>query len=389
MRAGCERGPRSPVGPLTIACLPSFSSAAVSVFEAEEFQGHEEVTYFSDLSARLRAIVAIHNTALGPALGGCRLLPYGSSNEALGDVLRLSRAMTHKAACAGVPFGGGKCVVIADPQRDKDAKLLKALGRCIVRFEGRFFLGEDVGTSVEDMAVIHEEAPNVVGLPIGLGGSGDPSVWTTKGCMVGMRAAVKEALGIESLSGLRVAVQGLGNVGWRMCQELANENASLIVADIRPKVAADAGRIFGATVVPPQAIYDADADVFAPCALGGILNEATVDRLAVAIIAGSANNQLLHPGIGQALHARNILYAPDYVINAGGMIRLAGEIHDWSDHRLHETIASIADTLRTIFERSRSLNIPTGEAADGVAEHRLQVSSSPSVSHTIQNGASS
>jgi leucine dehydrogenase len=342
-------------------------------FDAPEFDGHEEVAFVTDREVGLWAILAIHDTRLGPALGGCRMLPYRSSEEALRDVLRLSRAMTYKAACAGVPFGGGKCVVIGDPHVDKRPELLGALGKRLARFDGRFFLGEDVGTSTEDMAAIHAEAPNVVGLPIELGGSGDPSAWTALGCVAGLRTTVKEAFGLDSVSGLKVAVQGIGNVGWRLCDALVRHGATLVITDVRTQVAREAAEMFGATLVAPPDIYDADADVFAPCALGGVLSGATVDRLKARVVAGCANNQLEDQRVDSKLNDRGILYAPDYVINAGGMIRLAAEIRKWNDERLDATIDNIAMTLAQVFEVARTYRIPTGQAADRIARERLHV----------------
>jgi leucine dehydrogenase len=341
-------------------------------FELEEFDGHEDVVFFADDAAGLRAILALHDTTLGPGLGGCRVFPYGSPEEALRDVLKLSRAMTYKAACAGVPFGGGKCVVIADPDYDKSTELLLALGGHLARFDGTFYLGEDVGTSTQDMAVIHRRAPNVVGLPEEMGGSGDPSVWTAEGCVVGMQAAVKFALGLDSMADLRVVVQGVGNVGRRLARALAARGARLAVSDVRTDLATEVAAECGAEVVPPDGIFDVEGDVFAPCALGGVLNHTTVGRLRARVIAGCANNQLAAPAIGEALTRRGILYVPDYVINAGGMIRLAAEILEWAQDRLRTTIDNIGATLTSVFELSLASQIPTAEAADNIARVRLR-----------------
>jgi leucine dehydrogenase len=343
----------------------------MSLLETAEFDGHEEVAFVTDRWTPLRAILAVHDTTLGPALGGCRMLPYASSAQALQDALRLSRAMTYKAACAGIPFGGGKCVVLGDPHPHERPGMLRALGARLARLDGRFFLGEDVGTSPQDMAIIHRAAPNVVGLPTELGGSGDPSVWTVRGCLAGMRAAAAEALGVESLAGVRVAIQGLGSVGGRLCRALAAEGAALFVADVRPERARAAAAL-GASMVAPEEVYDADAEIFAPCALGGTLRVATVERLQVRIVAGCANNQLEHPGVGAALQDRGILYAPDYVINAGGMIRLAGELLGWDDQRLQAAVDGIAATLGRVVAFARTHRVPTSEAADHLAADRLR-----------------
>jgi leucine dehydrogenase len=344
----------------------------MTVFDLPEFDDHEDVTFVVDRPIGLRAIIAVHDTTLGPALGGCRMLPYASSLEALRDALRLSRAMTYKGACAGIPFGGAKCVVLAPSHATNRGRLLRALGSRLAAFDGRFFLGEDVGTSVEDMAIIRSSAPNVVGLPEQLGGSGDPSPWTARGCLIGLRAAVKEAFGHDSLSGLRVAVQGVGNVGRRLCEVLSHEGAGLVVSDVRPSATSGAEDDYGARVVPPDAIYDVEADVFAPCALGGVVNYDTLDRLKASIVAGCANNQLESPAVGPQLSERGILYAPDYVINAGGMIRLAAEIQGWDDSRLLATIDRIGTTLAEVFEIARREGIPTAEAADRLASDRLE-----------------
>jgi leucine dehydrogenase len=344
----------------------------MTVFQSVDFANHEQVVHACDPDSGLRAIIAIHDTTLGPAVGGCRIHPYADETAALADVLRLSQGMTFKAAVAGVSFGGGKMVVIADPRRDKTPALLHAIGMAIERFGGRYITGEDVGTSAGDMAVIGEVTDAVMGKPESLGGSGDPSPRTALGCFAGIAASMRHRLGRTSLDGLRVAVQGLGNVGWNLCRLLAAAGAELVVADVRADRVGDAVKTFGATGVPPEAIYAVPADVLAPCALGAVINDATMPVLAAPIIAGGANNQLADERRhGAALRERGILYAPDYVINAGGLIQLAVERSgmDWAE--VDRRVRAIGDTLAELFVRADRAGVPTAAAAREIAEERL------------------
>jgi leucine dehydrogenase len=338
------------------------------VFTSPDFDSHETVAFGSDAASGLRAIIAIHNTNLGPALGGCRMWPYASEDEAVRDVLRLSRGMTYKAAMAGLPYGGGKAVIIGNPRRDKSEALLRAMGRFVDSLGGRYHTAEDVGTTVEDMDILRKETACAHGFS---SASGDPSPATAYGVYMGLRAAVSFGLGRSDLRGLTVAVQGLGNVGTRLCRYLADEGARLIVTDINAEAVDRAVRAFGATPVAPDAIHRAEADVFAPCALGAILNDRTIPELGAHIVAGAANNQLAEPRHDRMLKDRAVLYAPDYVINAGGMIDIhVGEATGDQNAVLKET-AKIYDTTLAVFERAVSTDMPTGAVADAMAEERF------------------
>ena len=341
----------------------------MAVSESPGFDGHEAVIFRTDDDAGLRAIIAIHSTVLGPALGGCRVWPYASDDEALTDVLRLSRAMTYKHALAETGQGGGKCVVIADARRDKTRALFHALGRFVDDLGGRFVIAEDVGTSVEDIAMVREVTPHVAGLADG--GSGDPSPVTAYGVFVGLKAAARHRLGVGDLAGLKVAVQGLGHVGAALCGHLHQAGVALFVSDLdgdRERSAADA---FGAQVVAGDAIYGLDVEVFAPCALGGILNDATVPQLRAAIVAGAANNQLENARHGAALAARGILYAPDYVINAGGIINISFEGDGYDPARAMARTEGIHETLLRIFAVADAERQPTNAVADRLARERI------------------
>ena len=342
------------------------------IFSCDAFSSHEQVVFVSDPSTGLRAIIAVHSTALGPALGGCRLLPYADEASALRDVLRLSRGMTYKAAAAGVPFGGGKAVVIVDSQTQKSPLLLRSLGRFIDRLGGRYITGEDVGTTTADMADIARSTSHVMGLPEEQGGSGDPSPRTALGCFVGIQASVDHVWGKHDLRGVRVLVQGLGNVGFNLCGLLDEAGASLLVSDVKRDAVQRCVEMFGATPVGPDAVIDAPADIYAPCALGGVINDRTIERLKVKIVAGGANNQLESPHHGAALRARKILYAPDYVINAGGMIQLAMERLRCDPEETGRRVRDIAETLAKVFRMADAQGLATNVAADRLVESRLK-----------------
>lgn len=341
------------------------------VFESEAFAGHEQVVFAHETDAGLRAIIAIHSTVLGPAIGGCRIHPYQDEAAALRDVLRLSQGMSAKAAIAGVPFGGGKAVVMADPATNKSPALMRALGRAIDQLGGRYVTGEDVGTTSADMGEIRRETPHVMGMPPEQGGSGDPSPMTALGCLVGIQAAVLHRLGRRDLTGLRVAVQGLGNVGFDLCRRLAEAGAVLTVADVREPIARHCAEALGATAVAPAHIFDADVDVFAPCALGAVIDDNTVGRLRAVVVAGGANNQLANAAHGAALRSQGILYAPDYVINAGGMIQLAIERMGADPAEVERRVRAIHDTLLSIFLTADERSMTTAEAADRLVAERL------------------
>ncbi|MCH1931367.1 amino acid dehydrogenase [Shewanella sp. A25] len=335
----------------------------MAVFNHVSFDEHEQVVFCHDKESGLKAIVAIHNTNLGPAVGGCRMWNYQSDDEALTDVLRLSRGMTYKNALAGLTMGGGKSVIIADPKRPDREALFRAFGRFINSLGGRYYSAEDVGTTTADIMIAHEETPYMAGLE---GKSGDPSPFTALGTYLGIKAAVKHKLGLESLEGLKIAVQGVGHVGYYLCKHLHEEGAQLIVTDIHQasldKVATD----FGATVVAPQDIYIQDVDVYAPCALGATLNDSTLPLLKAKIVAGCANNQLAEVRHGEQLKEMGILYAPDYVINAGGIINVSFE-NNYDAAKSEAKVREIYNTLLKIFAKADAENRTTGDVADEMA----------------------
>jgi len=333
--------------------------------------GYEQVVLHQDTDEGLRCIVALHSTALGPAIGGVRLHPYPSDLAALGDALRLAKGMTYKAAAAGLRLGGGKAVVIADPER-KTPALMRAFGRVVESFGGRYITAEDVGTSVEDMDLVAEETASVVGRSTANGGSGDPSPMTALGVFRAHQVVAMELDGLESLEKTSVVVQGAGRVGYQLCRLLAEAGARLHVADLDPAAAARAAADFGARVVEPGWAHVVDCDIFAPCALGAVINDDTLPQLRCRAVAGAANNVLASPAHGEALHRAGILYAPDYLINAGGMIHVADELHGYSAERVLAGIDGISDTLATAFRIARSHGVSTSEAADRIAERRLR-----------------
>ena len=350
----------------------------MSVFSKSDFADHEQVVFCSDDASGLKAIIAVHNSNLGPALGGCRMWPYASEDEAVDDVLRLSRGMTYKSALAGLKLGGGKSVIIGNPRTDKTPALLDAFARALNNLGGRYIAAEDSGTSVEDMKYLAERTEHIAGIkdkPTDDGmRSGDPSPATAYGTFIGIKAAVKEKLGRDSLDGLRVAVQGLGHVGFDLAQQLHKAGARLWVTDIHtenPNLSR-AHDDLGATVVAPEAIYSADVEVFAPCAMGAVINDQTIDKLKAVIVAGASNNQLAKPRHGVELMRRGILYAPDYVINAGGIIDVYHERIGFDRDALIAHVDRIYDTLLEIFARARAEARPTPEVADVIAEERFK-----------------
>lgn len=348
----------------------------MAVFSMRDFADHEQVVFCSDDKSGLKAIIAIHNSNLGPALGGCRMWPYASEEEAVRDVLRLSRGMTYKSALANLKLGGGKSVVIGNPRTQKTPQLLEALARAVERVNGRYIAAEDSGTSVADIKYMAQFTKHVAGIvdkPTDKGmRSGDPSPATAYGTFVGIKAAVKQKLGRNHLDGLKVAVQGIGNVGYDLAKQLREAGAKLWVADIHQEQLDRARAELGATVVAADEIYGLDVDVFAPCALGAILNDQTIPQLKAKIVAGASNNQLAEARHGVALMQRGILYAPDYVINAGGIIDVYHERIGFNRDALIKHIDGIYDNLIEIFERARQEERPTGEVADVIAEERFK-----------------
>lgn len=343
----------------------------MTVFSHEAFADHEQVVFVSDEAAGLKALIAIHDTALGPALGGCRMYPYANEEAALRDVLRLSRGMTYKAAAAGLELGGGKAVIIGDPRRQKTPALLQAMGRAVERLAGRYITAEDVGTTVADFAEVRKATRHVVGLPVQLGGTGDPSPTTAFGVFYGLAAAARHRWGAKNLAGRHVAVQGLGNVGWHLCQLLHEVGASLTVSDVDASRAAKAVATFAARAVSPEAIYAVDAEIFAPCAMGAVLNDGTVMQLRCGIVGGAANNQLAREEHGEALRARGILYAPDFVINAGGIIRMASERDGYNQTLVDRGVEGIGRTLLAIFQSAEVDGVTTHMAALRLVQARL------------------
>lgn len=339
------------------------------LFDHPDFAGHEQVVFSHDGATGLRAIIAVHNTHRGPALGGCRMWPYAGEAAALEDALRLSRGMTYKAAMAGLDLGGGKAVIIGDAKKDKTEALMKAFGLAVDRLNRRYITAEDVGTSVADMDAIKTVTDHVVGVT---GGAGDPSNSTAHGVFIGIQAAVRHKLGRNTLDGLHIAVQGVGHVGRFLCDYLHKAGARLSVTDIDRAALEHAEREFGATVVGPDEIYGVDCDLFAPCALGAVVNDNTLPRLKCPIIAGSANNVLDEARHGAALRRAGILYAPDYVINAGGLIDVARFALGFDIEAARAKLHRIDETLAEIFARADSEDRPTAEVADSIAEEKFK-----------------
>jgi len=335
------------------------------------FYEHEQVVVCHEPEAGLRAIIAVHDTTLGPALGGIRMWRYDADEAALTDVLRLSRGMTYKNAVAGLDLGGGKTVVLGDPRTDKTPLLFRALGRFVDSLGGRYLAAEDVGTSTDDAELVALETDHITGLPIARGGSGDPSPMTAWGVFCGMRAAAAEAGLGDDMRGIRVALQGAGHVGAGLVRHLLDAGAVVTVSDIYSE-RVGALVALGASACPPDEVHRQDCDIFAPCALGAVIRPETVGELRCRVVAGAANNQLLDGSMGDELHRRSIVYAPDFVINAGGVINIAEELgHPYDAERARASVERIAGTLRSVFERSRRDGIATHVAADRLAEERI------------------
>ena len=335
-------------------------------------EGHEQVAMFSDPGSGLKAIIAIHDTTLGPACGGTRMWPYESEAEALTDALRLSQAMTYKAAAAGLHLGGGKGVIIGDPHTEKSEALMRAYGRFVDTLGGRYLTTTDVGTTGRDLEYVRQETAHVAGLPLTLGGSGDTSIMTGLGVYIGMKACAEEVWGNDGLRGKTVAVQGFGKVASHLCEHLMEEDTRIVVADVFDD-ALDRARDLGLEVASPNFILNADCDIFAPCALGGVLNPQTIPQLRCRVVAGGANNQLLSEADGEELHRRGILYAPDYIVNSGGIINVEAELGDagYSPERAREKTERIHEIMGNVIRTSQAEEIPTSIAADRLAEERL------------------
>jgi len=340
----------------------------MELFDKLARMGHEEVVVASDPSCGYRGIIAVHSTALGPALGGTRFWQYDSDEAAITDALRLSRGMTYKNAVAGLDLGGGKSVIIGDNRTSDREAIFRAHGRFVESLGGRYITAEDVGTGTADMDFVHLETNHVAGLKHK---SGDPSPVTAHGVFRAIQASAKNRWGSDDLHGKVVAIQGCGNVGRNLARELHEAGATLIVSDIDPARAERVATETGATVVQGDAIYSAKADIFAPCALGGIINDTTLPMLQVEIIAGGANNQLLEERHGDRVEEMGMSYAPDYVANAGGVINVFGEVAGWDSERALRKADDIYDTVLQVFDIAKTDGIPSYEAADRLAERRL------------------
>ncbi len=334
-------------------------------------EGHERVLFCSDRASGLQAIIAIHSTRLGPSLGGCRMWPYPNFDAVLTDVLRLSKAMTYKAAMADLPLGGGKSVIWGDSKKDKTEGRLVAFAKEVASLGGRYIVAEDVGIGLSDIERIHKITPHAAGLSEGSGGSGDPSPATAYGVFCGMRASLEERFGDGSFQGRKIAIQGIGKVGYALALLLHQAGAKLSVCDMDPERVAMICRVTGADPFLGHEIYRVECDIFSPCALGGFMNERTIPRLSCEIVAGSANNQLENAKAALLLKERNILYAPDYVLNAGGLINIADELSGYSKERAYQKIEAIYHRLKEVFALAKKESILPSEAADRLAEARL------------------
>ena len=344
----------------------------MSVFEHITGDGYEQIVFCSDDQSGLRAIIAIHSTALGPALGGTRFYPYASEQDALIDVLRLAKGMTYKAAAAGLDLGGGKAVILGDPKRIASEELFRAYGRFIETLGGRYITAEDVGTALEDMDVVRRESRWVTGCSHTYGGSGDPSPVTAYGVLHGIKACALEVFGDADLKGRTVALQGVGKVGHALCGYLVEEGAKVTIADIDVDNLARAVSDYGVETTPLDKIHAFEADVFAPCALGGGINDDTISELRCKIIAGAANNQLEREEHGDKLRDLGILYAPDFVINAGGLINVEDELRGYDRERAMLKVQGIYKQLQHIFAMARERNISTAKAAIEHAQERIR-----------------
>lgn len=344
----------------------------MQIFETLNSMGHEQVVLCSDPTTGLRAIIGIHNTSLGPSLGGTRFWQYDTDEEAITDVLRLSRGMTYKAAVSGVNLGGGKAVIIGDPRKDKSEGLFRAFGRMVESLRGRYITAEDVGTSVRDMEWIRMETKYVTGVG-GVGGSGDPSPVTALGVYSGMRAAAHATWGSDSLAGKRVVVQGAGNVATYLVESLVKDGATVFVADIYEDKAKALATRTGATMIAPSEVFTTPCDVFSPNALGAVINDDTIPHLTCAIICGGANNQLKD----EAKHApmlrdRKIMYAPDYVVNSGGLMNVASEVEGYDRAKVMRQAEGVYDITMNIIKTAEERNMLTIEASNAIAEERLR-----------------
>jgi len=342
----------------------------MNLFETVHTTEHEQVVFCHNKDAGLKGIIAIHNTTLGPALGGLRMWPYATEQEALEDVLRLSRGMTYKAAVAGLNLGGGKSVLIGDPRTDKSEALFRAFGRFIDSLHGRYITAEDVGIDVNDMEYVFQETDNCVGVHQVHGGSGDPSPFTAFGTLQGIRASLQRKFGNEEVGSYRYAVQGVGHVGFELVKLLRNEGAKVFVTDINEEAVRQCVEL-GCEAVGLEDIYEVDADVFCPTALGAVVNEQTIPRFKFKVVCGAANNQLATDECGDELENRGILYAPDYAVNAGGLMNVSIEFEGYNRERAKRMMRTIYYNVSKIFQIAERDGIPSWRAADRMAEERI------------------
>lgn len=346
------------------------------MLEFDRIKDHEQVVFCNDPVSGLKAIIAIHDTTLGPALGGCRMRPYSSVDEALEDVLRLSKGMTYKCAAADMDHGGGKSVIIGDPLKDKTPEMFRAFGQFVESLNGRFYTGTDMGTTPEDFVHALKETNNIVGIPEAYGGHGDSSIPTAQGVIYGLKATTKKLWNTEIFNEMSFSIQGLGKVGYKVAKELLDNGSALYVTDINEKAIRDlqvyAEETHGKVhVLEGDEIYSAPADIFIPCALGGIINDKSLEQLKVKAVVGSANNQLLEERHGEALQQMNILYAPDYIVNAGGLIQVADELHHPNKARVLQQTHAIYQTLVQIYDHAEAVNCSTEHAANVIVEKKI------------------
>lgn len=344
----------------------------MKIFEYLQKYDYEQLVICQDQTSGLKAIICIHDTTLGPALGGTRMWNYACEEDAIFDALRLARGMTYKNAAAGLNLGGGKTVIIGDSRTQKNEELFRAFGRYVQSLNGRYITAEDVGTSVQDMDWVHLETDFVTGVSSSYGASGDPSPMTARGVWRGMKAAAMEAYGSDTLNGKTIAIQGLGHVGYYLAKHLHGEGAKLIVTDIHDDLIKRVVDEMGATAVSPDEIFGVEADIFAPCAMGAVVNDETIPQFKFQVIAGAANNVLKEEHHGDKLHELGILYAPDYVINSGGVINVADELEGYNYERALKKVEIIYDNVAKVLKIAKQYNIPTYIAADRMAEQRIE-----------------
>jgi phenylalanine dehydrogenase len=353
------------------------TSTTISMDLFEKMQEHEQILFCNDPETGLKAIIAIHDTTLGPAIGGTRMRDYDTTEEALEDVLRLSKGMTYKCAAADVDFGGGKAVIIGDPTKDKTPELFRAYGQFVESLNGRFYTGTDMGTELEDFVHSYKETNCIAGLPVEYGGGGETSIPTALGVLYSIKAVAKTLYGNEDLNGKRFSIQGLGKVGFKVAEHLLEEGADLYITDVNLETVNDLvekANKMDRTAIPVKGeeIYGVDADIFVPCAIGGIINEQTIDQLQVKGVTGAANNQLLHDECALKLKEKGILYAPDYIVNSGGIIQVTDELYTPNKDRVLNKTKTIYHSLLEVFSQANEKNITTIEAANYICESRIE-----------------